>query len=96
MLKYIRKWLYSINKENLSCWDKNIMGYGKFLNLYWRNYMWKLNLKSNNNKKKDTSCIKCVVELCYIFFNNLTQPGLFVAFSKVNQWTCQVLNMAAF
>jgi hypothetical protein len=30
-----RKWLYSINKENLSCWDKNIMGHGKFLNLFW-------------------------------------------------------------
>jgi len=36
---------------------------------------------------------------CWIvlyFFIISTQPELFVAFSKVKQSTCQVLNMAAF
>ena len=68
--------------------------HGKFLNLYWRNSRWKLNPKSKNNQT-DTSCTKCVVGLCYIFYYFNT-TWVICSFFKCKQSTCQDLNMVAF
>ena len=59
-----RKRLYSSNKENLTCWDKSITTFSKFI---LKNSSWKLNPKSKNNQA-DASCTKCIVGLCYIFY----------------------------
>ena len=73
MHKNGRERFYSSNKENLTCWDKRITA----------NSRWKSSPKYKNNET-DTSCTKCVVGLCYIFFYYFNTTELFVAFSKVN------------
>ena len=61
-----RKGFYSSNKESLICLCKSWKELRQTsVNLYWRNFRWKLNPKSKNIQT-DTSCTKLSVELCCI------------------------------
>jgi len=73
------KGFYSSNKEGLISWYKSWKESRQTsVNLYWRNFRWKLNPKSKNIQT-DASCTKLAVELCCILII-LTKLKLFVAF----------------
>jgi hypothetical protein len=65
-----RKWLYSSNNENLTCWDKIITA-----NFYicTDEIPVEIQIPNLKNKQTDTSFTKCVVGLCYFFVIILTQ-----------------------
>ena len=87
-----RKGFYSSNKEGLICWYKIWKESRQTsVNLYWRNFRWKLNPKSKNIQT-DASCTKLAVELCCILI--ILTKLVICSFLKAKQSTCQILSTA--